>query len=476
MDSVGRVLWHTFANVNTVYIAIVSLGIPVVLLYILTTASRKSTEAAFPAKNFSVENALPPLLPKSASLGPPKYPPLRASPASAKSPTSPTSPTSHLLNAPLVHYTPAEIASFGDFPDYASLTGVPLPDPYPEFNIATAKPRPYRPFRWAYHQTMSLTKMEPNWWLELEDTYKERIDQRKRLFEEYGDKIIQALPGTELASKELMEMVVQFLCARYPQYFSLSTTSANGKNIYTLHNKILEQTFEVNSMDPLHVIFYNVPEDFIIVMKDDLTEKYTFKAGVICSSIGWDVSTKIGKELAMVHTPVPEYKEKMAMSMDRYFSKMPTNKPIQRGSWGLEIDQPLFVPPGSPLEHDRTFQSPSLQESSLHLRVDWQTLRRLPLSNAIVFNYKALFTPMSEFADEPGIPALVGKVVKEGNKKIMEYKGTWHVEHVALPMLERMGREQIERGIWEEGREVKTMDESPFYKGWEEKWHRQQGF
>jgi hypothetical protein len=47
-----------------------------------------------------------------------------------------------------------EIKALGDFPDYSTLSGVPLPKPYSEFDIKQARPRPYRPFRWAYHQTM----------------------------------------------------------------------------------------------------------------------------------------------------------------------------------------------------------------------------------------------------------------------------------------------------------------------------------
>jgi hypothetical protein len=47
-----------------------------------------------------------------------------------------------------------EIKALGDFPDYAKLSGMPLPEPYPNFDISKALPRPYRPFRWAYHQTM----------------------------------------------------------------------------------------------------------------------------------------------------------------------------------------------------------------------------------------------------------------------------------------------------------------------------------
>lgn len=56
-------------------------------------------------------------------------------------------------------YTPMEISieevkALGDFPNYAELSGVPLPQEYKEFDIEKAIPRPYRPFRWAYHQTM----------------------------------------------------------------------------------------------------------------------------------------------------------------------------------------------------------------------------------------------------------------------------------------------------------------------------------
>lgn len=51
-----------------------------------------------------------------------------------------------------------EIKALGDFPDYAELAGVPLPEPYLNFDIDKALPRPYRPFRWVYHQTMCKLK------------------------------------------------------------------------------------------------------------------------------------------------------------------------------------------------------------------------------------------------------------------------------------------------------------------------------
>ncbi|KAF2819292.1 hypothetical protein CC86DRAFT_144358 [Ophiobolus disseminans] len=363
-----------------------------------------------------------------------------------------------------------EIKALGNFPDYATLSGVPLPQPCSEFDISKALPRPYRPFRWAYHQTMSLAKMEPDWWLEVESTYEERIRERQDLLAKHGDAVLQALPGSELACKELMEMCLQFLCARYPHHFKLNAE----KMIF--YNLILKNETDLKHTPPLHVIFNNIPEDFALMLRDDETGYYLFRAGIICSSLGWNVASKIGMRLHEIHEPIPDYKEKMQFSMDRYFAKKPTEKPIQRGSWGLEVDQPLYMPPGDPHEKLRDTQMDDLALSRCNLRVDWQTLRRLPLSGAVVFNFKALFTPVEDFRDEPYIPGLLLKVLNEGKKSMMEYKNTWHVEHVVKPTMERFHKEQVERGWVPQDWEPHTLEESPWYPGWEEKWRKNQGF
>jgi hypothetical protein len=55
-------------------------------------------------------------------------------------------------------FSVGEIRGLGNFPDYAKLSGVPLPSPLINFNIDKAVPRPYRPFRWNYHQTMCTSR------------------------------------------------------------------------------------------------------------------------------------------------------------------------------------------------------------------------------------------------------------------------------------------------------------------------------
>lgn len=73
---------------------------------------------------------------------------------------TPTEHDEHLYTA--TGFRLGDIEAVGRFPDYNALSGVPHPKPWPQFDIATASFRPYRPFRWGYHQTMCMYVLRCN--------------------------------------------------------------------------------------------------------------------------------------------------------------------------------------------------------------------------------------------------------------------------------------------------------------------------
>ncbi|KAF7359370.1 hypothetical protein MSAN_01279600 [Mycena sanguinolenta] len=356
--------------------------------------------------------------------------------------------------------------------DYFALAGIRAPVPLLDFDVDKTKARPYRPFRWEYHQTMSLKNMDPDRWIELESTYKERIQQRMDLYAKHGKKIIDSQPGSEDACRELMQMVIQFVCARYPRQFIMDASGI-------FYNNILGITSNTRTMHPLVFLLQHIPEDFLLTQEDKKTGLYVFRAGVSCSALGWNVSTKIGLPLHDIHKPVPDYKEKMEFSMNRFFTNMKVEKPIQRGSWGIEHGQPLYLQEEDP---DFRVPVPDLKLSDLHLRVDWQTLRRQAVSltafdNDIDFTsqvtaitgYRPLFTPITDFRSEPYIPKLLLKILRDGKPSFMEYKGFSLFEHVVMPALEEWAKEQEEKGWVPPEWEERTLAEDPFFPGWESK-------
>jgi hypothetical protein len=157
----------------------------------------------------------------------------------------------------------------------------------------------------------ALKKLDPDFWIELESTYRERIAQRKALYAEHGQKVIDIAPGAEAACVELMHMVIQFLCARYPTQFAFDSSTG------VLQNRILGTQNDTRKDNPLEVLLDNVPEDFLLTLPDEKTGLYYLRAGLSCSAVGWNMSQKINKPLHEIHGPVPDYKEKMQFSMDR---------------------------------------------------------------------------------------------------------------------------------------------------------------
>jgi hypothetical protein len=153
--------------------------------------------------------------------------------------------------------------------------------------------------------------METDWWIEIQSQYKDLIAQRKNLYIKHGKQVLDYLPGSELACKELMEMVLQFICTRYPQHFSLS----EDKQVF--NNAILDTKEDLKSKHPLHILMDNIPEDFGIMLRDPESGNYFLRAGIICSSLGWSLGSKLGMQLHEIHGPIPDYKEKMQFSMDR---------------------------------------------------------------------------------------------------------------------------------------------------------------
>ena len=157
-------------------------------------------------------------------------------------------------------------------------------------------------------------KMETDWWLELTKDYASTIAARVELFEKHGKLVLDHLPGSELAAKELMEMALQFYCARYPHLFSLEERPGDG---HVFINSVLNTTTIIKDHHPFQVLLHNVAEDFAIMLRNPADGCYYFRAGILCSALGWNVSTKLGLQLKEIHAPIPDYKEKMEFSMDR---------------------------------------------------------------------------------------------------------------------------------------------------------------
>jgi len=236
-----------------------------------------------------------------------------------------------------------------------------------------------------------------------------------------------------------------------------------------------------------------------LLTQDDLTlmiegedGRYYFQAGAVCVAGFWRLQDKIGKPLDEIHTTgdVPQYREKLQTSLERFFRRVPVDKPVIRNNYFFQVVKPeegrnatsnatsyeytdfdpeelawssTVVGPEDDFIscHGATsLKTPLVSPGTIRLRTERQTLRRLPKSGAILFMVRTYVFPITELAKERGVPARMASAIRSWPADVAKYKGQALYKDVLLGYLDECARVQVESG--EISLEEKVKTEYPF--------------
>ena len=109
-------------------------------------------------------------------------------------------------------------------------------------------------------------------------------------------------------------------------------------------------------------------------------------AGVLCAPTFWTLPERIGLDLAALHGPVPGGDPALAARIGRVFSGLEPDTVLERFNWTVQASDKRYTP-------DRPLVS-GKAETDLHLRVERQTLRKLPQTNTVVFSIRVSVDPL----------------------------------------------------------------------------------
>jgi len=140
--------------------------------------------------------------------------------------------------------------------------------------------------------------------------------------------------------------------------------------------------------------------DAALMVADDLTvleprntgagDELLFVAGVVCSPSRWKLTDKMGKDMLQVHAPVSKYAAHIGAAVDTTLQRLSVERPLWRSNWTLEDHPSLFQPesPDTPLVND---------VSQLWIRIERETLRRLPRTGGILFTIRGFQQPLTHY-------------------------------------------------------------------------------
>ncbi|KAN0101099.1 Protein of unknown function (DUF3445) domain containing protein [Tylopilus felleus] len=349
---------------------------------------------------------------------------------------------------------------------YREVTPCPLP-------ISDVKPVPYRPFRWGeYHVTMGIRTMPWSEWIELDETF--LYHQRFRTFRvsQRGKKILCVLPAREDESvkvvggaeavKELLYDLTEYLPQRYPSSFRVSRlpSSPPAPTIEGMplswHGKMPTRTIEAIQTEG-NTILEGLWKSVLLIVSDK-DGKYYLQAGLTCvPGLCLTLSCLTSLEQCFF-TPVRIFpfarqigmpcqrdehrilkfstvyflvNEKLQLGMDHFFQRLPVANPVMRNNYSIQVI-PLRLSWSKSIngpEDDFSHREhgarhvPYVSPSTLRLRSERQTLRRLPCTGAIVFGIRTYQFKVEEFAKERGVAARLASAIKSWPEDVAFYKG-----------------------------------------------------
>jgi dimethylamine monooxygenase subunit A len=247
----------------------------------------------------------------------------------------------------------------------------------------------YLPFETGpYRMAMSLVTLPAAEWIELDARYVDEMAERRRLLAEHHDDVFAVLPDAEDAAREVLERLVAYLITQFPHWFSLQGD--------TLTNHLTGETWDIAAppCHPLELAGRLVQEDLCIIQtEDDAPPRFT--AAILCFPSRWRLREKIGRPLSEVHGPVPHYAERLATPVDRFMAKVKPGYIASRLNWSVLDDPAMYQPTGKWRETANTAVTAENAGEKLYLRVERQTLTRLPRSSAVLFGIRVHSYPLA---------------------------------------------------------------------------------
>lgn len=273
----------------------------------------------------------------------------------------------------------------------------------------------YLPFAGGpYRMTMGLMALKPADWIEIDSRYSSEIALRKSLLDERRGEVLAALPGSDAACREVLDQLTGFMPERFPDRFERA-----GNALLNRQNGD-RWSVEGDIPDPLDIAGRLVQEDLCILQ--DVEGELRLTAAVLCFPNRWKLADKLGRPMLEIHAPVPSYAERLGKPVDRFIGMLAPERPVWRLNWSLTDDPALFQPVGHGRHDTDPDITPENAGTRITLRIERQTLRRLPRTGAVLFTIRTHQRPLEVLANRPQELGLLAEAVRGLPETTARYK------------------------------------------------------
>jgi hypothetical protein len=166
---------------------------------------------------------------------------------------------------------------------------------------------------------------------------------------------------------------------------------------------------------------------------------WTLTAASLCSPTFFTVADALGKDLAGLHDPVPGYGARFLSRVTRIFDALSDEAILERRNWTVACSGEAYLPSAAPVVAALADIAPKDAASRLFLRVERQTIRKLPETGAVLFTIRAWRNPLGDLAADRRALEAFAAAWRGADETFRAYKGLAHYDALVEAFLEKEG-------------------------------------
>lgn len=298
-----------------------------------------------------------------------------------------------------------------------------------------------------YAMTMNARALAVDRLIEVDPAcYRAEIAEKETILASDYRYYFRSPPETVAYAWETIALLLPNMARHYPQHFALHTAGDN----WHWENRLLgtEQRLTLGDptslpLPPLDWLGRQMQED-LLLMAEDTARGTPLIAGQLCFGAGWCLDDKLGQSFLAIHDPVPIFAERIGRSADLLMQRLKPGHPTARVGWSMTTSTTLNRAPA--VMHGRRDAEPDVDPTNAgercYLRVERQTLSRLPATRGVLFTIHTYLTPLAVvISDDPQARAQrIAAVLRTMPEALQRYKGIDRFRDPLLAYLDEQGR------------------------------------
>ena len=250
-------------------------------------------------------------------------------------------------------------------------------------------------------------------WIEIDELFSSEIAQKKNLYKTKHQDVYQETPDSFESQEEFLNLLREHLLEYYPEHLIQNESKRN------------------RDTSPLEIASLLVQEDLVLMLPQK--EEYFLGAASLCAPSNWSLKEKFNKSLLMLHKDVPSYSSKIGSRVNNIFINLPEEKIFQRFNWSIYETPILFQPAESKSYIERSKQiNQENAGDKLFIRVERQTIRRLPVSRSIIFTIRVHVDPLNSIKKDISLLQDLKKAIVDLDVSVKEYKS---IDQISQPLI-----------------------------------------